>query len=46
MWARAASTAGRTPGAAAQNDLEGAYYWYRREQEKYQIIPNNVKDEQ
>jgi hypothetical protein len=25
---------------------KGAYYWYRREQEKCQIIPNNVKDEQ
>jgi AcrR family transcriptional regulator len=25
---------------------KGAYYWYRREQEKCRIIPNNVKDEQ
>ncbi|HBB3175267.1 TPA: DNA-binding transcriptional regulator FabR, partial [Escherichia coli] len=23
----------------------GAYYWYRREQEKTAIIPGNVKDE-
>ncbi|HFG4460065.1 TPA: DNA-binding transcriptional regulator FabR, partial [Escherichia coli] len=24
---------------------KGAYYWYRREQEKTTIIPGNVKDE-
>ncbi len=24
---------------------KGAYYWYRREQEKTAIIPGNVKDE-
>jgi len=24
---------------------KGAYYWYRREQEKVHSIPKNVKDE-